>query len=384
MVALNTIDWLFFIILALCTGYLLFYAIASLFYHNRIYPETSKRHCFLVLFPAYAEDSVIISSIQTFLQQNYPKKSYHVVVISDHQKDETNNALQQLPITTLIATYTESSKAKALTLAINTIHENDYDTVVVLDADNLVPANFLAELNKVRTAGIKVIQVHRKGLINQSPISILDSVSEEINNGFFRKGHQALGMSSALTGSGMAFDYNWFKQNIENAKTAGEDKELEAMLLKQRIRVTYLDQLFVFDKKTDTQKAIGNQRKRWIAAQFNSMIHAIPDLPKAIITGNLDYIDKIFQWMLPPRLIQLALIFGITLIITLTGSSAAYKWVWLSLAQIAAMLIPVPKTYWNKQLLKALLHIPVLTIQMFMNIFKLKGANNKFIHTKHE
>jgi cellulose synthase/poly-beta-1,6-N-acetylglucosamine synthase-like glycosyltransferase len=384
MVALNTIDWLFFIILALCTGYLLFYAIASLFYRNRIYPETSKRHRFLVLFPAYAEDSVIISSIQTFLQQNYPKESYHVVVISDHQKDETNKALQQLPITTLIATYAESSKAKALTLAINTLDENDYDTVVVLDADNSAPANFLTELNKVRAVGIKTIQVHRKGLINQSPISILDGVSEEINNGIFRKGHQALGMSSALTGSGMAFDYNWFKQNIGKVKTAGEDKELEVMLLKQRIYITYINKLFILDKKTGTQKAIGNQRKRWIAAQFNSMIHALSDLPRAIITGNLDYADKIFQWMLPPRLIQLTLIFGITLIISLIGSSVACKWLWLSLAQIIAMIIPIPKTYWNKNLLKSLYRIPVLAIRMFSNLFKLRGVNNKFIHTKHE
>jgi len=35
-------------------------------------------------------------------------------------------------------------------------------------------------------------------------LALLDGISEEINNNIFRKGHQTLGLSSALIGSGMA------------------------------------------------------------------------------------------------------------------------------------------------------------------------------------
>src|SRR5574344_2973458 len=213
MIILNCIDLVLFILLALCVCYLLIFAIASLFFNEKEYPETVKKHHFLIIFPAFAEDSVIVNSIKTFLQQDYPKEFYQVVTISDHQEEETNKQLRELPITTIIATYQNSSKAKALTLAIDTIQGN-FDAVVVLDADNLAPHNFLSEINKMRASGAQVIQVHRKGIVNQSQISLLDGVSEEINNGFFRKGHQALGFSSALTGSGMAFDYAWFKKNI--------------------------------------------------------------------------------------------------------------------------------------------------------------------------
>src|SRR5574344_1288744 len=213
MIIFTLIDWILFIFLALCVSYLFVFAFASLFYKDKKYPDTQEKHSFLVLFPAYAEDSVIINSIKTFLKQDYPKEYYQIVTISDHQKEETNKQLQALPITILIATYQNSSKAKALTLAIDTIQGN-FDTVIILDADNLAPHNFLSEINKMRASGAQVIQVHRKGIVNQSQISLLDGVSEEINNGFFRKGHQALGFSSALTGSGMAFDYAWFKKNI--------------------------------------------------------------------------------------------------------------------------------------------------------------------------
>lgn len=380
----SIIDWTLFIILALCAGYLLIYALASLFYKDKKYPTTDEYHRFLVLFPAYAEDTVIVNSIKTFLKQDYPSEYYHIVTISDHQKEETVEELQRLPITTLIATYEDSSKAKALIFAINSVN-GPYDTVVIMDADNLAPTNLLSELNKMRTAGKKAIQVHRKGLTNNSQISLLDGVSEEINNGIFRKGHQVLGISSALTGSGMAFDYDWFKANITKAVSAGEDKELEAMLLKQRIHITYSDKLYVLDKKTDKQEAISNQRKRWIAAQFYLVFNSIPDLFKAIFTFNISYADKILQWMLPPRLIQMALIFGLTFVMFIFNDSNVYsKWLILSVAQIAAMLLPIPFSYWNKQLLSSLMRIPRLTITMLFNLFHLKGASKKFSHTKHD
>ena len=45
----------------------------------------------------------------------------------------------------------------------------------------------------------------------------------------------------------MAFNYNWFKENIGKTKAAYEDKELEALLMRQHIFVDYFDNIFVFD-----------------------------------------------------------------------------------------------------------------------------------------
>lgn len=377
------IDWILFTFLTLCVAYLLIFAIASLFYHEKQYPETEIRHRFLVLFPAYAEDAVIVNSIRTFLQQDYPQEYYQVVAISDHQKEETIRQLQALPITTLIATYDNSTKAKALKLAIEA-NKGDFDTVVILDADNLVPTFFLSEINKIRTSGAKAIQVHRRGITNDSPISLLDDVSEEINNSIFRKGHQVLGLSSALTGSGMAFDYTWFKSNISKANSTGEDKELEIMLLKQRIHILYSDKLYVFDKKTDKKEAIGEQRKRWIASQYYLVFISLPNIIKALFSFNISYTDKILQWMLPPRLIQLTLIFGITLLTIIFNLNNSYKWIILTATQTISILISIPKKYWNATLFESLIHIPKLTVTTFINIFRLKETKKTFIHTKHE
>ena len=393
---MNIINWILYIPLALCVCYLLVYAVASKFYRAPCFPEARKLRRFVILFPAYKEDRVIISSVRSFLQQDYPQELFDIIVISDQMQDTTNDALRSLPIRLLIADYKESSKAKAMTMAMNAIKEEPYDVVAVMDADNLTSPDFLAEVNRAFDSGLQSIQAHRTGKNLNTAISVLDGISEEINNGIFRSGHNVLGLSAALSGSGMAFDAHWFRQNVAHLQTAGEDKELEALLLQQRIHTTYLAQLPIYDEKTQKEEAISNQRKRWIAAQFGILRSSLSGLWKAICQGNIDYYDKIIQWMLPPRLIQLAAVFGLTLIFTtigiwlsLQGNSSGHEWTiaikwWiLSAAQIAAMILPIPNNLLNKQLGKAIIKIPMLALTTIGNLFKLKGAYKKFIHTEH-
>ena len=77
-------DWICYIILLPCVCYLLFYAVASRFYRPARYPETTERKRFAVLFPAYRADKVILSSVRSFQQQDYPASRYDIIVIADH------------------------------------------------------------------------------------------------------------------------------------------------------------------------------------------------------------------------------------------------------------------------------------------------------------
>lgn len=122
---------------------------------------------------------------------------------------------------------------------------------------------------------------------------MLDAVSEEINNGFFRSGHNAVRLSAALSGSGMVIAEQNFRRYVLQLKTTGEDKELEALILKESCGlIAYISDLPVYDEKTQRQEAISNQRRRWIAAQFGALRASLPEFPKALIQGNRDYCDK--------------------------------------------------------------------------------------------
>jgi len=383
LIVLDIIDSILFFLMALSMGYLLIFAAASISKRNYSYTIAKKKYRFAVLFPAYKEDKVIERSVRSFLQQEYPKENYNIVVISDKMEEITNQQLRQLPIDLLIVDFENSSKAKALNFAMDRLADREYDMVVILDADNTVQPDFLQQISNAYECGANFIQAHRMAKNLNTSTAILDAVSEEINNSIFRKGHVRLGLSSALIGSGMAFEYKWFKDNIKKVSSAGEDKELEMLLLKQRIYIDYMDDLPVYDEKTQKENTFNNQRRRWLSAQFASLWQALPDLPNAVFTKNIDYCDKIAQWIMLPRVLLIGTIGSAAILITIINWEWSIKWWVLLLLLFLALCMAVPDYLVNKQLKKAIWMVPLLAINMFYNLFRMKGVNKKFIHTEH-
>ena len=383
LIILDTIDSILFFLMAISVGYLFIFAAAGMAKTSYSYPRATKKYRFAVFFPAYKEDKVIESAVHSFLQQEYPKEFYDVIVISDKMKDDTNLRLQQLPIELLIVDFENSSKAKALNFAMDKLSNQKYDMVVIMDADNTVHPDFLQKFSNAYECGANVIQAHRMAKNINTNTAILDAVSEEINNSIFRKGHVRIGLSSALIGSGMAFEYSWFKENIKKVYSSGEDKELEGLLLKQRIYIDYLDDVPVYDEKTPKDEVFYNQRRRWIASQYNALINSIVDLPGAIISRNVDYADKIFQWMMLPRIILLGVISIISVLLTIIDWEASLKWWGILFLLGLAFCMAIPDYLVDKRLTKAIKKVPWLFILMFLNLFRIKGADKKFIHTDH-
>ncbi|MDD4823124.1 MAG: glycosyltransferase family 2 protein [Bacteroidales bacterium] len=373
-------DTILFVIIALQVFYIFIFASANLIRRTDDYPTAKKQKSFLILYPAYKEDDVIMDAVHSMLSQNYPSAHYEIVVISDQMKPHTLKQLRDLHVTVLEVNFENSSKAKAMQFAIHTLPTDKYDYVVVMDADNQVEENFLTQFNNCFAAGSQAIQAHRKAANVDSDIALLDAVSEEINNSVFRRGHERLGFSSALIGSGMAFEYIWFAENIDKLITAGEDKELEALLLKDHIYIDFMDNVPVYDKKTRKEEQFGKQRRRWMAAQVGSMIHTLPQLPAALISGNFDYADKIIQWIMMPRVLLIAFTGFITLLMTLFQWTISLKWWGVFILLIVSLSFAIPDELVTKRFPKALMKAPFLALKMFLNLFRLKGVNKKFIH----
>lgn len=380
---LDNIDSLCFFLLGTSVLYLFVFALLSHIKRKDIYPAAGKLHRFVILYPAYKEDRVIENAISNFLEQDYPKSCYDVVVISDQMQDDTINRLKSMPVTLMEVHFQQSSKAKAMQYAMENLDKNTYDMVVIMDADNTVEPNFLHELNKAYHSGCLVIQAHRMAKNLNTDTAILDAVSEEINNSIFRKGHVRLGLSAALIGSGMAIDFQWFKKNIFKLQTAGEDKELEALLLKENIFIEYLEHVNVYDEKTQKDSTFYNQRRRWLASQLFAIKNNIGKLPGALFDGKFDYANKICQWMMLPRVLLLGFIGIISIIVLLYQWTWAIKWFILELLLIITLSLAVPDYLVNEQFKKAVWKAPKLFLLMTLNLFRLRGVNKKFIHTEH-
>ena len=332
---LYIIDWGLFIITAGTVLYLAIFAIAALIHRNPNSPRTKKQNRIVVLIPSYMQDEVIEHTVISVLSQAYPQRMFDITVISDHQSEMTNMRLAQYPITLLTPNFAESTKAKSLQYAILNLPEfKIYDIVLVLDADNIVDQDYLQKVNEAfEIAATKAIQTHRISKNRDTTVARLGAIFEEINNAIFRRGHINMGLSSALAGSGTAYDFNWFKTNVMKAKTAGEDKELEALLLRQEIFIDYFEDIYVYGEKKRTTTKLNQQRGRWISQQFQNFIRNIKFLPGAIFRKQYDLADKIIQWMLMPRTTMMAIMIFMSIVLPFIYMTLVIKW-WILTALV--------------------------------------------------
>ncbi len=371
---------------AFVTMYLFFFAAAGKLQkpESTLIPTAPVSRRIAVLLPAYKEDAVILEAARYGLQHDYPASMYDIVVIADSLSTATVQTLQSLPIKVIEVMFDVSTKAKAINAALQQL-PNTYDVAVILDADNLMAPGFLRQVNDAFRQGWRVIQGHRTAKNTNTSVAVLDAISEEINNHIFRQGHRAVGLSAALIGSGMAFEYSLLKKLMPEVQAVGGfDKEIEMRLLSQRISFGYLANAFVFDEKVQNEAVFERQRTRWIAAQFKYLrLNFWPGL-KALATGNIDYADKVFQTMLPPRILLLGSLGLGALLSGLLGNVSFFaftagQFLLLLLTFYIAAPAPLIRKIGPAELLK----LPVLFTSFLKSIYKMKAAKGQFLHTPH-
>ena len=297
---------------------------------------------------------------------------------------ETLEKLRKYPSKTLEVFFEKSTKAKALNKAMENLPDY-FDIAVILDADNVMEEDFLLKVNEAYVAGYQVMQGHRTAKNLNTRFARLDAVSEEINNHIFRKGHQVLGLSSALIGSGMAFDYQLHKDYMAQIQALGGfDKELEIRLLRDKVHLKYLNHALVYDEKVQNPEVFERQRTRWIAAQIRyGMKYFLPSFGHLLTRGNLDYFNKVLQFVLLPRLILLGLL-GILPFASLLISYQCFATLMgLFLINVFTLAIAVPKKLLTKDIFISLLGLPKAFISMLLSTLKINKARKSFLHTPH-
>lgn len=390
MLVFNIIQVILLSLLGLATLYILIFSVASFFYKQQKYSDNGNIKKIAVLIPGYKEDEVIVEVANAALQQDYPSDFYDVVIIADSFQKETISELKNLPISVIEVSFEKSTKSKALNKAMATL-ERDYDIAVVLDADNVMANDFLKQINAAFENGFIAVQGHRTAKNTNNSWAILDAISEEINNNIFRKGHRVLGLSSAIIGSGMAFQYHYFKTLMATVTAVGGfDKEIELKMLKEGNKIVYLNDAMVFDEKIQKAEVFGNQRRRWLSAQLHYFKKDILNACKHLVMkGNVDYFDKAIQFIQPPRILLLGAVILCSVSFVMLNywldnqNSYSDYWVVLLIACVLSFVFSVPKSFYNSKTLKALMSLPKGMFMMLLSLLKIKGANKTFIHTQH-
>lgn len=342
---------------------------------------------FLVLVPAYKEDAIIKHSVSKNMsaRYEYPRESFDLVVIADQLKGETKKDLKQLGALVHQVSFDQSTKVKSLKSALADYSEG-YDAVVVLDADNIMEKGFLFKANLWIQSGARAIQGLRKAANSNTSTALMDGLSEAANTEILCKGANRLGFSSKLSGSAMVFNFDLFKNTINQCEAIGGfDKEMELILTKQGEFIHYASDIAVLDQKVSSTDAFTKQRGRWIEAQYTFFKKSFGESLKYLAKGNADFFHKVMQLALPPRAVApFAMIFMIGLGLLLNSSMLLIIAIIAFISLAFSYLLVLPAKQLASQSLKIALSIPQIGWAAFKALLLMSKSKREFIHTQHQ
>jgi hypothetical protein len=109
----------------------------------------------------------------------------------------------------------------------------------------------------------------------------------------------------------------------------------------------------------------------------------LPNIPQAIKTGNIDFVDKTIQQALIPRSMLMVLTFAMATLMTFLSQVWCLKWWLLFLFVCLSLYIATPKALRSHSVLGKALSVPMLVWKMMLNMLKIDRKNTDFIHTEH-
>ena len=127
--------------------------------------QPSRLHRFAVIVSARNEEGVIGELLESLNRQNYPKELLDLYVVADNCTDDTAGAARRAGAF-VYERFDQVHKGKgyAMDYLFRRLKEEGkdcYDGYFVFDADNLVDANFVAEMNRTFDQGYDAVTCYR-------------------------------------------------------------------------------------------------------------------------------------------------------------------------------------------------------------------------------
>lgn len=374
-IAFTVADKVLFVLFFISVAYLAFFSFFSMLAGRSSYKAAKRKHRFVIIFPVRADSRNVSVSVASLLVQDYPRELFDIVFAGP---SVTENSFVDCRYARAVDTGGERfSKSGAMVNALNALGSEAYDMAVVIEEGNVVGKDFLLRLNDAYAAGCKAVQTHRMAKSAVTDTALLEAAGQEINNGIFRKGHVRIGLSSALAGSGMAFDLEWLRAHIGQLHGENLEKQLEILLLEDNVFIEYLNDVFIYEDRNELVSEFYNERRRWKSTRFENIRFAFARLPKALFSGNIDYCDKLFQWLIPSRTILLGMTVVITVMSMFLSWPLSLKWLGLLLLLTLSFSMGIPDSMIDVRFVKAVKTMPLLFFLTLVNGLRKRMAGNR-------
>jgi 1,2-diacylglycerol 3-beta-glucosyltransferase len=358
--------------------YLTFYVLYSLFLvvtaliaprkETVIAPPPKTR--FSVIIPAHNEELLLPRLLESLSKQHYPEHLFNIYVVADNCSDNTALIGRDNGATVLERSNCEfRGKGYAIKYALETINSSNYDAVFIVDADSIVEAAALRNLDLAIQKGARVIQCYN-GVANpnDSWFTRLMDVSRTISNQLLEPSKERLGLSSHLMGNGMCFIREVISKYGWDSFTVGEDWEYYAKIVLQGERVAFVNKARLYHQESADLKQATPQRLRWSSGRFAvALKHGSKLFFQGLLTRSILKIDAALPLLLPnPSLgISLTLIFLLLSAIYAFLGHRVFFFNWfvlLTILQFFVFLVGVWHTKNKRKNLVALLFAPIFLL----------------------
>ena len=235
------------------------------------YTTAAKQHRYAVLISARNEAEVIGELIHSLQNQNYPKELLDICVVADNCTDNTAQAARNAGAI-VFERFDTKNKGKGYALGYllhelkADIGESGYDGFFVFDADNIVDANFVAEMNKVFDTGHYAALTSYRNSKNFSTnwISAGYALWFMREARFLNFPRMLLGTNCAISGTGFLISAQVVQENGGwPYHLLTEDIEFSVNCALKGQRIGYCEKAVLYDEQPETFKQSWDQRLRW-------------------------------------------------------------------------------------------------------------------------
>lgn len=293
---------------------------------KRDYPQVKDQTRFLILVAAHNEEKVIGSTIENLRKIRYREDLYDIYVVNDNSTDRTgeicaDKGMKYINTGEKLFPREGVGKPAGLQYALRFLGfeklTEQYDCLMILDADNHVDLEILSELNSqfVGKGKPEAIQTYLDSKNSSTSLSLGYAMSYYITNRFFQLAKYRLGLPNAIGGTGFIVRLDYLmKHGGFRFHSLTEDLELEMEIVKDNGRVLWNHFVRVYDEKPDNFKISIRQRIRWSQGHWYVAFTNLKPMLKKLFTekGKLKILDQLVYLFGMARAVQLTIvIFGI-------------------------------------------------------------------------
>ncbi|MDP1842649.1 MAG: glycosyltransferase [Sediminibacterium sp.] len=336
---------------------------------------------YAIIVTAYEQTTLLNSVVKSILKLNY--QNYLIYIVAD-KCDVTNLKFDNDKVIVLRPEDTLASNTRSHFYAINRF-KRAHERLTIIDSDNIVDPEYLNALNVYFNKGFKAVQGLRDAKNLETMYASLDAARDIYYHFYDGKVLFSVGSSATLSGSGMGFTVELYKECLGHLDItgAGFDKILQKQLVEKGNRIAFAENAIVYDEKTSKSDQLVNQRARWINTWFRYFSFGFGLVGNGILKLNWNQFLFGLVLLRPPLFMFLLIAVVCMMINIFLNPIIALLWFVALLIFVLGFVLSLLLNHTDKRIYRSLVGIPSFIFYQILSLLKVRNANKHSVATKH-